>query len=285
MKKKIGFIDYFIDEWHANKYPELIRNSVFGSHYEVTHAWAKIDPDGKKPLRLWCEEQQVSAAQTLEQVVEACDCLIVLSPDNPEYHIELADQALRSGKPIYIDKPFAPTRKEAELMQRIAREHRTPLMSCSALRYDSQFRDILGNQIGGKPVQYVMTRAAGRFSVYAIHQLELLVMSLGVGAERVLRSKRGECDLMLIDYPDGRRGQLNLIPGNPYEITIAYGDNQLAAVREMTGFFPLFIEAMLNFFETGVSPIPEEQTLEIITLLEAGNRAAQFPDQWLTIMR
>ena len=23
--KKVGFVDYFLDEWHANNYPEMIR--------------------------------------------------------------------------------------------------------------------------------------------------------------------------------------------------------------------------------------------------------------------
>ena len=46
--KKIGFIDYYLDEWHANNYPEFIKNQGNGD-FEVAYAWAKIDsplPDG-----------------------------------------------------------------------------------------------------------------------------------------------------------------------------------------------------------------------------------------------
>ena len=36
---KVGFIDYFLDEWHANNYPEWIKDMSNG-RYEVAYAWA-----------------------------------------------------------------------------------------------------------------------------------------------------------------------------------------------------------------------------------------------------
>ena len=40
--KKIGFIDYYLDEWHANTYPALIKELSEGE-YEVAYAYGKID--------------------------------------------------------------------------------------------------------------------------------------------------------------------------------------------------------------------------------------------------
>ena len=40
--KRIGFIDYYLDEWHANNYPQLIKE-VSGGELEVTCAYAVID--------------------------------------------------------------------------------------------------------------------------------------------------------------------------------------------------------------------------------------------------
>ena len=37
--KKIGFVDYYISEWHANNYPAWI--DALGCDYKVTHAWAE----------------------------------------------------------------------------------------------------------------------------------------------------------------------------------------------------------------------------------------------------
>jgi hypothetical protein len=60
-------------------------------------------------IDVWCAEQRVRQADSLKQVVRECDAIIVLSPNNMEFHEELADLPLRSGKPVYVDKTFAPT--------------------------------------------------------------------------------------------------------------------------------------------------------------------------------
>ena len=54
--KKIGFVDYYISEWHANNYPGWIKNLDCG--YEVTHAWAELDVspiDGRSTAE-WCDK-------------------------------------------------------------------------------------------------------------------------------------------------------------------------------------------------------------------------------------
>lgn len=38
----IGFIDYFLDEWHANNYPEWIKQAS-GGELQVAYAYGKID--------------------------------------------------------------------------------------------------------------------------------------------------------------------------------------------------------------------------------------------------
>ena len=41
-KFKIGFVDYFLDNWHASNYPALIEKYGEGK-FEVWGAYAKID--------------------------------------------------------------------------------------------------------------------------------------------------------------------------------------------------------------------------------------------------
>lgn len=40
--KKVGLIDYYLDEWHANNYPRLLHD-VSEGRYEAFCAYAKID--------------------------------------------------------------------------------------------------------------------------------------------------------------------------------------------------------------------------------------------------
>ena len=40
--KKVGFIDYYLDEWHANNYPNWLKE-YSGGRYEVSFAYGEID--------------------------------------------------------------------------------------------------------------------------------------------------------------------------------------------------------------------------------------------------
>lgn len=280
---KIGFIDYYIDEWHANNYPEMIRNSSLKGEFEVSLAWEEFTPKGKVGIDQWCREYNVQKASNIEEVVDKCDCIVVLSPDNAEKHEDLADLPLKSGKPVYIDKPIAPSLAAAKRLFDKARQHNTPMMSSSALRFGSDLQNALKDRISGQSVRFASVRGAGVFHIYAIHQVEMLVMALGTGAIRVMQCGNDASDHMLIDYADGRRGTISLIPNHQFQISIQYGSQQSVVIDNMEDFFTRFIEAMLTFFKTGRSPIPEEETLEVAAIIEAGNSALETPDIWVPV--
>ncbi len=281
--KTIGFIDYFIDEWHANIYPREIRASRYQRQFEVTQAWAEFTPAGKKSIDEWCREQQVQQATSIEELVANCDCIVVLSPDNAERHEDLADIALRSGKPVYLDKPIAPSLAAAQRLFVKAENFGTPLMSSSALRYSSAFVRALAG-INGQRVSYCATRgSAGPFDIYAIHQIEMLVLALGTGATRVMQCGNAAVKHVVVDYSDGRRGTFTLQPGYDFQLGAVYGDGQHVVINEMNDFIPPFIDAMLTFFDTGVSLIPPAETLEVAALIEATSAALEQMDTWVPV--
>ena len=45
--KKIGFIDYYLSEWHANKYPGWMADicNAEGLEYQIAYAWGEM-PSG-----------------------------------------------------------------------------------------------------------------------------------------------------------------------------------------------------------------------------------------------
>lgn len=280
--KKIGFIDYYINEWHADNYPRMIRESALGAEFEVALAWEETSVEGRKPIAQWCAEMGIARAGSIEQVVEQCDCLIVLSPDNPERHEELSKLPLSSGKPVYVDKPFADSLAAGKRMVDLAKAHATPMMSSSALRFDSAVKEAL-DVIGEQRVQFVTTRGPGVFPIYGIHQIEPLVALMGTGAKRVMQCGNEDSKLMMIDYGDDRRGVVNLIPNHPFAFSVGFGDGGVHVVNQMSDFFPRFIDAMLAFFQCGESSVPIEQTLEITALIEAGNAALKIPDRWTEV--
>ena len=58
--KTIGFIDYYISEWHANNYPAWIRKAADNLGYEVElkYVWAEeyVSPLDGKNTDEWCKE-------------------------------------------------------------------------------------------------------------------------------------------------------------------------------------------------------------------------------------
>ena len=94
---KIGFIDYYLDEWHANNYPEFIKEASAGE-MEVAYAYGHIDsPIGGMTTDEWCAKYQIPRCMSIGELIEKSDVLIVLSPDNCEMHEQLCELPLRSG--------------------------------------------------------------------------------------------------------------------------------------------------------------------------------------------
>jgi predicted dehydrogenase len=284
MKMKIGFIDYSIDEWHANNYPEMIRNSSRKDEFEIYLAWEEITKPGVRNLQEWCADFNVKAANSIEQVVKECDCIVVLAPGDPQVHETLSDLALRSGKPVYIDKPFAPDAAAAGRMIEKAATHNTPMMSSSALRFGSDLQKAIKETIVDKKVSFASSRGSGSsFWEYSIHQLEMLVMLLGPGASRVMQCGTENSQHMLIDYPDNRRGVMTLMPCEGFQVSAEYGDKQYLAIKEMPDFFPCFIDAMLEFFTTGKPSVQPTEMLEVAALVATGIKALDSMNCWVNV--
>ena len=123
---KVGFIDYYLDEWHANNYVHMLHDYSNGE-VEAVYAWAEIDsPEGGLTTDAWCEKYGLTRMMTQEELIEKSDVLLVLAPRDPKKHEELANLALRSGKRCYVDKTFAPDHFAAKRMLDLAEQSGTP---------------------------------------------------------------------------------------------------------------------------------------------------------------
>ena len=64
---KVGFIDYFLDEWHANNYPKFFQQWTEG--FEVAYAWGQIDKPNGLTSKQWGEKYGVQVLDTMEEVI------------------------------------------------------------------------------------------------------------------------------------------------------------------------------------------------------------------------
>lgn len=274
---KIGFIDYFLDEWHANNYPKWFKaaSEKLGEEFVVSYAWAELDapPQGGKTTKEWCEEKGVKACATLEEVCEKSDVLVILSPDNAERHLDYAKVALPYGKRTYIDKTFAPDYATALRIFGIAREHNTPFFSSSALRYAEELKAV-------DAPDHMITTGGGHLSNYMVHQAEMVVAKLGLGISSVTARKQGPVTLFSVDYENGKRATVLHAPAFGFQISMAKENGEVTPLTPAASpFFAAMIADMARFFLDGKPSFDPDETLEVMKLIELCLRAEASPEK------
>jgi len=284
--KKIGFIDYYIDNFHANKYVGWFRESEFKDKMDVAYAYEEKCIGGKN-IDQWCAENKVAKLNSPEEIVAKADYIIVLSPNNPERHYELSEYALKSGKPTYIDKTFAPDTKTAKKLIALAEANNTPMFSTSGLRYSKELAGFMKNTENTQ-VSFISIRGPSTWEAYAVHQVEMVVMALGRGAKRVMQISKGKVAAIIVDYEDNRSAIINAansVKGNQgFEVNAQYGDTAISfSITDYDYFFKALIKAIAIFFETREVPVAHEDTYEVMKIIEGGKRALKKPFTWIKL--
>ncbi len=279
MAKKIGFIDYFLDEWHALNYPKFIAEATDGE-FEVAYAYAEKDKEGGMTTDEWCEKFGVQRLNSIDEVVEKSDCIIVLSPDNPERHWDLCQKPFRSGKRVYVDKTFALEKSTAEALVRLAEENNTPFFSTSALRFADELKTV-----EKEGICFINSRGPGNFDTYAIHQIEPIVSLMGSKATHIMAIGSGKYESMTIKFENGRSIVMSHYgwSGVDFNMLINYEDGKTVSVGAMSNYFPNFIKEMCDFFKTGEIKAQHDETVAIMGIIEAGNKALKTPGVWVEI--
>ena len=278
--KKIGFVDYYLSEWHANNYPAWIKaaNETLGTDYEVAYAWAElgVSPKDGVTTAQWCEKFGATACATIEELCEKSDVILVLSPSDPDKHLPYAKAVLPFGKATYIDKTFTPNAAEAREIFAIAKKHGTPFFSTSALRYATELDALAGSK------QLAVTGGGGSANEYLVHQAEMVVKVLGVGAQKARALQMGLISVFEIAYADGRSATMTYCSGEPF--TVMGADNSKPVWKQVkSDFFAALLCDIVRFYETGKTSFDVAETLEVMAMREAALTALETPGEWVTL--
>ena len=282
--KKIGFVDYYISEWHANNYPTWMKNACekLGLDFEVAYAWAEIDksPVDGVTTDEWCEKNGVQKCDTIEELCEKSDMIVILAPSNPETHLRFAEKVLPYGKRTYIDKTFTPDYATAKKIFEIAEKSGAKFFSTSALRYAEElpYYDTLKDVKSA-----IITGPGGSFEEYIIHQVEMLVNILKKKPTRAKVETVGLTSEGTVMYEDGSRAKLIYSPRYPFTV---YADDGVESGEQkpiVSGYFPALMENILKFFDTGVLPFDSQQTLDCMNIREALIKGLENDGQWIEL--
>lgn len=149
---------------------------------------------GARAAALWAGDAPALARQRMEQagipllcqdwrqLVQRCDAVMVVTRRARD-HVEPALACLAAGKPVFVDKPFAPTGAQAALMARQAQRTRTPLVGGSTLCFLPQTAQLLrlARQSGRITIRFTADWASpyGGWYFYGSHLTDLCCLLCG----------------------------------------------------------------------------------------------------------
>lgn len=282
--KTIGFVDYYISEWHANNYPAWIKkaNDELGYDFTVKYAWAEknvSEVDGRTTDE-WCKDYGIEKCDSIAELCEKSDYILILAPSDPEKHLGYAEKVLSYGKNTYIDKTFAPDYNTAKKIFAVGEKYGTKFFSTSALRYATELTDY------AQKCDAVTVFGSGlSVEEYVIHQTEMLVKLMGIGATKV-RCERAEDQYNIrFEYADGRKA--NMIFCETYGLPAGFiphtKQSESSYVPVNSDFFVGLIKDILKFYKTGDLPFDPQETLEVMKIREAIIKAKNNDGLWINV--
>lgn len=277
--KKIGIVDYYVSEWHANNFPTWMASSERSKNYKLAYAWAELDvsPVDKITTAEWCEKNGAEKCESIEELCEKSDVIIIFAPSNPEKHLAYAEKVLTYGKITYIDKTFAPNYDDAKKIFDVAEKYGTPFFSTSALRYASELNEY--------PDCDTITVTGGGETAeeYIVHQAEMLVKKIGVGAVKVRAEKLGPQVIFRVGYNDDREAMMIYGNGIPFAVYMNAKDLSPKYKAIKSSYFNTFADDLLRFFEEGTVSFDKYQTLEVMKVRDAALKSEKNPGEWINI--
>ena len=119
---------------------------------------------------------------------------------------------------------------------------------------------------------------------YIIHQIEMVVKCLGVGAKRVRYTKHADQEWAEVDYDDERHATMMFAPCMPIFAAIVANDQEKSACLPIaSSFFDNLIADIIHFFESGETSFESQETLEVMKIREFVIKGKAKESEWLSL--
>ena len=215
---------------------------------------------------------------SIEALAGDVDAIFLESVDGRQHPEQFAQAAV--GKPVFIDKPFAVSAADARAMIQKAHETRTPIMSCSSLRYAAGIADVLSADEQVMACEtfgpaLLLPDFPGLFW-YGIHSAEMLFTLMGAGCKQVQCIAREEMDIVIGDWADGRLGVMRgtRVGAGQFGCVVHTDQDVKCNLAQATPpYYYQMLREILPFFRSGESPIDSAETYEIIAFLDAAEQS------------
>ncbi len=222
-------------------------------------------------------EYGVKIVDSIDALLKESDVVMIESLDGRP-HLQEALPVIKARKPLFVDKPLAGSLRDALEIFRLARENGVPIFSGSSLRYYPNLQEMKHTGIG----QIKGAVSCGPCALephhpdlfwYGIHPTEALYTIMGPGCQTVTCAATPDVHLVTGVWKDGKVGTVCGIHKDeaPFRMTVI--GSKKALDEELEGDYTPFLRQVVKFFQTGVAPVPPEETLEIYAFMEAADES------------
>ncbi|WP_229717365.1 Gfo/Idh/MocA family protein [Parapedobacter defluvii] len=201
---------------------------------------------------------------------------VLLETNDGNPRLMQAKEVIEAGKPIFIDKPVAASFTDVQKIYALAAQKQVPVFSASSLRYMDTIQDAINGKIGKILGADTYSPAALEphhpdLFWYGIHGVESLIALMGVGCKDVIRIYTEGTDVVVGTWSDGRIGTFRgTRTGKHTYGGTAYGEKGDLTLGPYNGYDTLLTK-IIQFFDTGKSPVDTQETLEIYRFMAAAD--------------
>jgi hypothetical protein len=125
----------------------------------------------------------------------------------------------------------------------------------------------------------------GTYAQYAIHQIEPIIDIMGTDIKRVMAIGTMTHPMLNIEFVGGRYARTAHFDSSGFSAFIGRTDGSSEYIEVKSDLFEQFTKELIAFFDTGIIPIPHEQTLTVMATIEAGALAQKQPFTWVNVER
>lgn len=213
-----------------------------------------------------------SVCTSIEELVEQVDA-ILLARDDAKSRLEHAEEIIKSGLPVFIDKPAALSIAD---WNQLLRWQTTSgqIFSCSSLRYAKELQ-LSQNDISNLgEVQYVEAYVPKQWDTYSVHIIEpaFNIVNDWSEIEIVKQISSGPIKTVEVKKKSGIQYRFNVTGQLPSDISFKLYGNQGMVIKKFSDSFGCF-KSSLNDFVTNLNNgmiIPRSETEQIIEVIEKG---------------
>lgn len=283
---KVGMIG--LDTSHCVEFTKILNDATVPNHVaggKVIACFKSFSPDIESSASkvegyetTLKEKYGVEMVPSIEELCKKVDVVLIESVDGRP-HLEQAKQVIAAKKRVFIDKPVGGTLHDAIEIFRLAKAAGVPVFTSSVYRYYPSVAELKKAPIGElrSAISYGPAHLEPHHPDlfwYGVHPTEALYTVMGTGCESVVRVSTPDTDTVVGTWSGGRTGLLHGLRTKtlPHQVTV-FGTTGYAVQKNEPHDYAPLVREIVQFFQTGVSPVPAEETLEMFAFMEAADES------------